>query len=120
LQLSCLQYAAVAAASWIVAIAVEHPALADIWSAAGPILYAGVLSGGIAYTLQVVAQQFAPAADSAIILSAEAVFAALAGALLTNDRLSLSGWAGCALVFAAIIVAEFAPHFFRERSPDAV
>ncbi|MBI3440195.1 MAG: DMT family transporter [Proteobacteria bacterium] len=108
-RLSCLQYAAVATISLVTTVLTEHPALKSILAAAGPILYAGILSGGVAYTLQMIAQQHTPPADSAVILSAEAVFAALAGAVLTGDRLTLSGWAGCSLIFTAILLVEFGP-----------
>jgi drug/metabolite transporter (DMT)-like permease len=77
--------------------------------AALPILYTGVLSVGVAYTGQVVAQRYAAAADAAIILSAETVFAAFFGAILMGDRLSVIGWAGGALIFACIVAVQLAP-----------
>lgn len=74
-----------------------------------PIIYAGVLSGGIAFTLQPIAQQYTPPSDAAIILSSEALFAALAAALILGERMDLYGWVGCALIFAAILTVELAP-----------
>ncbi len=79
------------------------------------ILFAGVVSGGIAFTLQVVAQQYTPASDAAIILSGEALFAALAGVLFLGDRLHAVGWAGCALIFLGILLVELYPLLQRRR-----
>lgn len=74
-----------------------------------PILYAGILSGGIAYTLQPIAQQYTPPSDAAIILSSEALFAALAAAVILGERMNGYGWIGCAMIFSAILVVELAP-----------
>ncbi|HEY8191855.1 MAG TPA: DMT family transporter [Alphaproteobacteria bacterium] len=70
------------------------------------ILYAGLISGGIAYTLQLVAQQYTPPSDAAIILLGEAPFAALAGAVILGDRLDAAGLTGCALILAAALLVE--------------
>lgn len=115
-QLSCLQYGAVALLSLLAAVVTEHPDLNNILAAGYPILYAGAVSGGIAYTLQVVAQQYTPSVDSAIIMSSEAVFAALSGALLSHERLTVPGWVGCSLIMAAILLVEFGPFFSRRRA----
>ncbi|MBI1216494.1 MAG: EamA family transporter [Alphaproteobacteria bacterium] len=112
-RLSCLQYAAITLAGTIGAVLFEHPALSDFIAAWKPIAYAGILSGGIAYTAQVVAQRNTPASDSAIILSAESVFAALAGALFMKEEMSPEGVAGCALIVAAILMVEFLPALHR-------
>ena len=84
----------------------EHVSGAAIMAAAGPILYGGLLSVGIAYTLQVVAQRSAPPAHAAILLSLESVFAAIGGALLLGERLGARGALGCALMFAGMIVSQ--------------
>ncbi len=115
-RLACLQYAAVAALAFIAALFYEHTTLHDLQQALPAILYAGLFSGGIAYTLQMVAQTHAPAADSAIILSSESVFAALAGVAMTGERLTAAGYAGCALILAAILLVEFGPIALKRRS----
>ncbi|MGD8995867.1 MAG: EamA family transporter, partial [Syntrophobacterales bacterium] len=74
-----------------------------------PILYGGVMSVGVAYTLQVVAQKVAPPTHAAIILSLEAVFAALAGWLILGEVLSTRGLLGCGLMLAGMIVAQLCP-----------
>ena len=74
-----------------------------------PILYGGILSVGVAYTLQVVAQRVAPPTHAAIILSLEAVFAALAGWLLLGEILSFRSLIGCMLMFAGMLTALLRP-----------
>ncbi|MDH0866817.1 DMT family transporter [Mitsuaria sp. GD03876] len=78
-------------------------------AAAGPILYTGVLSVGVAFTAQVVAQRYAHAADAAIILSSETLFAAVFGYLLMGDRLNAAGLAGCALILGAMLLIQLLP-----------
>jgi drug/metabolite transporter (DMT)-like permease len=116
--LCCLQYAVVAVAALAAAVLTEQPELKNILAAGYSILYAGVLSGGIAYTLQVVAQQYTPSTDSAVILSAESVFAALAGALFMQDRLTATGWLGCGLIFGAILLVELGPRLIKIPKPQ--
>lgn len=116
LTVACLQYIVVALVAGVWMFAVEKPSGADLLGALWPILYAGVLSGGVAYTLQAVAQRHAPASDAAIIMSGESLFAALAGALLLGERLSGAQYAGGALILAAILLTELAPHILRRRA----
>lgn len=110
-----LQYASCALVALIAALIFEYPTMENILKAGLPILYAGVISGGIAYTLQVVAQQYTPASDSAVILSGEAVFAALTAALMRDERLTSNGFAGCLLIIFAILMVEFGPHLAARR-----
>ena len=87
----------------IAALLFEGVDLAALRAAGLPILYTGVLSVGIAFSCQVIAQRYADAADAAIILSSETVFAALFGYLLMGDRLDLAGLGGCALILIGIV-----------------
>ena len=87
----------------------ETISLAAIREATLPILYTGIISVGFAYTGQVVGQRYADAADAAIILSAETLFAALFGFLLMGDRLSSTGIAGCVVIFVCIIAVQLLP-----------
>ncbi|HUJ73852.1 MAG TPA: DMT family transporter [bacterium] len=104
--LSCIQFAVCSVLSGGTALLAEGPTLDGILSAAGPILYGGLLSVGIAYTLQVVAQRRSKPAHAAILLSMESVFAALGGAVLLGERLGPRGAAGCAFIFAGMLVAQ--------------
>lgn len=110
------QYAACFGIAAVMAFVLETPTWEGIKAAGIPILYAGAISGGIAYTLQVIAQQYTPASDSAVILSAESLFAALFGALLMHERLTPLGAAGCGLIIIAILTVEFGPFLVRKKA----
>lgn len=109
LLIAAIQYAFVAGAGLIGGGLFESITLEALQVNLWPILYAGILSGGVAYTLQAVAQQYMSASRAAIIFSTEALFAALAGAALLGERLDLIGWGGCILILVAILVVEAGP-----------
>ena len=106
LRIALLQFATCAVLSLITSVAVEHHAVRDYWSAAIPILYGGVLSVGVAYTLQVVAQQRAKPAHAAVILSLEAVFAAIGGGIVLGETLSPRALAGCTLMLCGMLTSQ--------------
>jgi drug/metabolite transporter (DMT)-like permease len=85
-----------------------------VFDAAGPLLYAGLASTGIGYTLQVVAQRSAPPAHAAIILSLEAVFAVIGGVVMLGETLAARGLIGCALMLAGMVISQLEPR--RRRS----
>ncbi|MDC8785075.1 DMT family transporter [Roseateles koreensis] len=85
-------------------------------AAAWPLVYTGVMSVGVAFTAQVVAQRYAHAADAAIILSSETLFAAGFGFVLMGDRLNSSGLAGCALIFVSMVAVQVLPSLNTMRS----
>lgn len=85
---------------------IEHPSLSEIAAGSGPILYAGVLSCGVAYTLQIVGQKYADAAKASLIMSLESVFSLLGGIVLLSQIPSPRELVGCALVFAAVIWSQ--------------
>ena len=87
----------------------ETPSLTDIRAAAIPILYAGIFSGGIAYTLQIVAQKNTDPAVASLLMSLESVFALLAGFVILHQILTARELIGCALVLSAVILAETYP-----------
>jgi drug/metabolite transporter (DMT)-like permease len=115
LLLSFLQYAVITVLAFSGALAFEPISLAGIWAVMPSILYAGVLSGGVAFTLQIVAQRQTPAAEAAIIMSLESVFAALSGAWLLGDRLALTGMIGCALILAGVLLVQLVPLLRRNN-----
>ena len=106
LVLASIQFAVCALFSLIVAAAAETVVLHGILQAAVPILYGGLCSVGIAYTLQVVVQKTAHPAHAAIILSLEGAFAVLGGWLILGELLSLRGLIGCVLMLAGMIVSQ--------------
>lgn len=95
------------AGAW--AVAFEPLSWASLDAARWPLVYASVLSVGVAFTLQVVAQRFAQATDAAILLSAETVFAALFGYLMMDERLSAAGVAGCGLILVSMLSVQLLP-----------
>lgn len=84
----------------------ERPGMGDILAAGVPLLYAGVLSCGVGYTLQIVGQKDYDPTVASLIMSLESVFSALAGWALLGQTLSVRELAGCALVFGAVILAQ--------------
>jgi len=121
LLLSFLQYAVITVLAFAGALAFEPISLSGIWIVMPAILYAGALSGGVAFTLQIVAQRHTPAAEAAIIMSLESVFAALSGAWLLGDRLGTVGLFGCALILAGVLLVQLVPLLRRNNlEPEAV
>lgn len=101
-----IQFTICSALSWVVAIGAEEISIQPIVDAAWPILYGGVMSVGIGYTLQVVAQQKAYPAYASIILSLESVFAVLGGWLILNETVTGKILLGCCLMLAGMIAAQ--------------
>ncbi|MGE5544820.1 MAG: DMT family transporter [Bacillota bacterium] len=106
LKLSCIQFFVCSVLSLAVALVTETIVWADILAAYIVILYGGICSTGVAYTLQVVAQKSAPSAHAAIILSMETVFAAIGGFLILEERMSGTEIFGCALMLFGMLAAQ--------------
>lgn len=114
-RLSRVQLLVAGTISLVCAFAFEHPALPEVMMAIVPILYAGICSDGIAYTLQIVAQKTTDATVASIIMSLESVFAALGGWIILSESLTTVEIAGCALVFAAVLLSQV-PDLVKKRS----
>jgi drug/metabolite transporter (DMT)-like permease len=108
-KLASAQFVVCAVLSLIAGVATEPITLAGIGGAAVPILYGGLMSVGVAYTLQVVAQRDADPAHAAIILSLEAVFAAVTGYFMLDEVLSLRAFAGCGLMLGGMLLSQLKP-----------
>jgi drug/metabolite transporter (DMT)-like permease len=106
LRLACIQFSVCALLSLGAAALFEPVTAQGLRGAAIPILYGGLLSVGVAYTLQVVAQRHAPPVHAAVILSLEAVFAAVAGWVLLGEVLDLRGFVGCGLMLSGMLAAQ--------------
>jgi drug/metabolite transporter (DMT)-like permease len=106
LHIAGTQFLACSALSLLAAIVFEPIALSAIIAAAVPILYAGVFSAGIAFTLQVVCQRTSPPSHAAIVMSLETVFAALAGYLILHERFTPRDLVGCALMFTGLMIVQ--------------
>ena len=104
--ISCIQFFTSGIICGIGMFLFENPQIADILAAYVPILYAGVMSCGAAYTLQIVGQKNMDPTVASLILSLESVFSALAGWLLLGQGLSTKELIGCGMVFAAVLLAQ--------------
>ena len=104
--ISCAQFFTAGIISWIMTAVFETPDPGSIMAAWAPILYAGVMSCGVAYTLQVVGQKNTDPVLASLILSLESAFSLIAGWVILGQKLSPKELGGCALVFGAIILAQ--------------
>lgn len=105
-KLSCIQFFVCGFLSLILMVIFEEPALTDILAAWAPILYAGVMSCGVAYTLQIVGQKGVNPTIASLILSLESSISVLAGWLILGQRLNGRQLMGCAVMFGAIVLAQ--------------
>ncbi len=115
IKLSSVQFAACSVLSLIVALIFEDINLMGLSSALVPLLYGGIMSAGVAYTLQAVGQKSAKPSHAAIALSMESVFAAIGGLLLLNEVLPAKGYLGCALMLLGMLIAQ-SENFKKDKS----
>lgn len=115
LLLSLMQFVVCAALSLAAAGFTERITLSGILAAAVPLLYGGILSVGVAYTLQIVGQKHAQPAVASILMSFESVFSCIGGILLLHETLTPRGGAGCLLMVAGMILSQ-APSFLKSRN----
>ncbi len=113
--LSVIQLTTAGLFSVIFSLIFEQATFAQWVACLGPLLYVGVLSSGVAYTLQMVGQRFLPPALATLLMSLESVFAALSGWLILGERLMPRELIGCVLVFAAVIFAQFGDKIGKRR-----
>ncbi len=105
-KLSCIQFLVCGVICSVIALAVEKPEIAQILAAWMPIAYAGVLSSGVAYTLQIIGQKNMNPMVASLIMSLESVISVLAGWVLLHQALSARELIGCVIMFAAIVLAQ--------------
>ena len=105
-KMSAIQFIVAGSLSWVFSFIFESPTIDQIIYATVPILYCGLVSGGIGYTLQIVGQQCIDPAPASIIMSLESVFAVLAGVLLLNESMTIQEIIGCIIMFIAIILVQ--------------
>ena len=105
-ELSCAQFLVVTILSAIGMLASETPSLEALRMCMWPILYVGIFSSGVAYTLQILAQKDSNPTVVSLLLSLESVFATLAGAILLHDQMSGKEYLGCVLMLAAVVLAQ--------------
>ena len=105
-KMSCIQFFVCGTISLIPMFVFETPTLEGLILSVGPLLYSGVLSSGVAYTLQIIGQKDVNPAIASLILSLESCFAVLAGWIVLGQRLSVRESVGCILMFTAIILTQ--------------
>ncbi len=106
LQLSAVQFLSCGGLSMLVAFRLETLSLSSVFLAWESVLFASFISVGVAYTLQVIAQKKAKPTHAAIIMSMEAVFAAMGGVMFLDESLPMRGWIGCALMMTGMLLSQ--------------
>lgn len=122
MRFSAVQYLTIAILSGIFMFAFEEPTLEALSLTWLPLLIGGPISVGIGYTLQTVGQKFTDPVSASLALSMESVFAALAGAVILNERMGARGYIGCLLIFCGIISAQIPWNkwIFKKKTKKAV
>ena len=105
-ELSCAQFFVVAIISTIGMLITESPSLEALSHCLLPVLYVGIFSSGVAYTLQILAQKDSNPTVVTLLLSLESVFATIAGAVILHDHMSLREYLGCAMMLLAVVLAQ--------------
>ncbi len=118
--MSCIQFFTAGLLMLICMFIFEKPAAANIADAGGTILYAGIMSCGVAYTLQILGQKYTEPTLSTLLMSLESVFAALSGWLILGEKLSTKEFFGCVLIFAAVILAQLAGSDKKEKDGEKI
>ena len=106
IRLSCIQFFTVGVLNLPLMFVFEQPSLSAMAGCWVSLLYAGLLSSGVAYTLQIVAQKDTHPTTASVLMSFESVFAVIAGVLILKDRMTLWEIAGCVVMFGAVILAQ--------------
>lgn len=111
--LSCAQFFVAGILSIICMFIFEEPEIGDIMGAAVPILYAGVMSCGVAFTAQIFGQKYSDPTVASILLCLESVFAVIFGLIFLNDKLNTRETIGCVIMFTAIMLTQIPSEKFR-------
>ena len=106
IRLSCVQFLVCGVLSSVCALIFDKPALSDLLNAWAPILYMGVVSSGIAYTLQILGQARCKPVVASLVMSMESVFSAIFGFLILNQAMSTKEFIGCGLMLVAVVLAQ--------------
>jgi len=113
--IAVIQFASIGVICVFLSLFFESYSLQSLHNAWFEIFFAGALSGGVAFTFQAFGQQWTTPSDAAIMLSSEALFAALAAAVILGERIAPIGMVGCALIFSGILLVEVGPHYIKSR-----
>jgi drug/metabolite transporter (DMT)-like permease len=114
---TCIQFCLIGAAGIVGALVFESVSIDALRAALPQILFVGLLSSALTFTVFSMALKYTPPAEAAVIVSMESLFAALAGALMLGERLSLISWLGAGLIMLATLLVQLGPLLGRERQP---
>ncbi len=106
IELSCVQFVISSFIAAIPMFFIENPQVSVIMDAGIPLLYAGILSSGVAYTLQILGQKYAEPSTATLLMSLESVFCLIGGMVVLHETMSGREWIGCVLVFVAVLKAQ--------------
>jgi len=106
IKIAALEFIIIGVLSWILAFIFEDPSIEMIKAVLVPILYCGLISGALGYTLQLVGQRYTDPTSASLIMSLESVFAVIGGAILLSEKMSVRESIGCVIMFAAIILVQ--------------
>ncbi len=116
-KLSCMQFFVAGTINIIIMFIFEKPVIKDILVCAVPIVYSGIMSCGVAYTLQIIGQKYAEPTVASLVMSMESVFAALAGWVLLGQGMNGREIFGCLLMFGAITLIQLPP---KKKNPEKI
>ena len=102
--ISAIQFTTATVISAVAAFIMEDPGMDKFVSAIVPIVYCGIVSGGIGYTLQIVGQKYTDPTIASLLMSLESVFAVITGVIVLHEQMSIREIIGCVIMFAAIIL----------------
>lgn len=106
ISISAIQFMTCALISAVFAVIMENPSVDKLISALVPIVYCGIVSGGIGYTLQLVAQRYTDPTIASLLMSMESVFAVIAGVVLLHEQMTIRELAGCLIMAVAIVMVQ--------------
>ena len=105
-KLACTQFFVSGVINLILMFILESPDIKNILACSTAILYSGILSCGVAYTLQIIGQKYAQPTSASIIMSLESVFAAISGWIILGEKMTIAQIAGCVFMFLAIVLVQ--------------
>ncbi len=105
-KLACTQFLVSGIINLILMFIIEKPDIDSILVCSVPLLYSGIMSCGVAYTLQIIGQKYAEPTSASIIMSLESVFAAISGWIILGEKMTLAQISGCAFMFLAIVLVQ--------------
>jgi len=119
IKLSFMEFLTAAILTTLMMFIFEHPTIEGIKAAGPAILYSGIMSCGIAYTLQIIGQKHASPVVASLLMCLESVFAAIAGWLILKEAMTPRELAGCVIMFAAIVISQISETISLQKKIEA-